>query len=295
MLCLAPLPPHLPHRWQALQTRVACSSSYAYFHVCRRTQRCGPMLTSCLSPLHRSCTWPQLRLLLFPAKPASLPRKCTARNNATHLMLCLAPSSPLTSAATARHWYYPIPCLQKDPALRPNADQLFEHPFIAAAASSAPPQLLLRIADLGQRRRPVVGGRGSEPGADYAVSATAFVAAVGGLLIMHLVGEAYERSRCMPTRLPRLHTPGTLGVGFRSGWSISVSLEHGVCRPGPATAAAVVGGRGSEPGGDYAVSATTCLLLLEDSLSCKVWMKHMNGLACHLRMPRPHTPDIVGF
>jgi hypothetical protein len=60
-------------------------------------------------------------------------------------------------------------CTQKDPALRPNADQLFEHLFIAAAPSSAPPQLLLRIADLGQRRRPVVGGRGSEPGGDYAV------------------------------------------------------------------------------------------------------------------------------
>ncbi|WIA22461.1 hypothetical protein OEZ85_004759 [Tetradesmus obliquus] len=60
-------------------------------------------------------------------------------------------------------------CLQKDPALRPNAEQLFEHPFIAAAPSAAPPQLLLRVADLGQRRRPVVGGRGSEPGGDYAM------------------------------------------------------------------------------------------------------------------------------
>lgn len=58
---------------------------------------------------------------------------------------------------------------QKDPALRPNAEQLFEHPFIAAAPSAAPPQLLLRVADLGQRRRPVVGRRGSEPGGDYAV------------------------------------------------------------------------------------------------------------------------------
>lgn len=60
---------------------------------------------------------------------------------------------------------------QKDPALRPDAHELFDHPFIATAPSSPPPQLLLRIADLAQRRRPLVGGRGpSETGAEYAVS-----------------------------------------------------------------------------------------------------------------------------
>jgi hypothetical protein len=105
---------------------------------------------------------------------------------------CLPPTcSLLTGAATTRCWC--MLCLQKDPALRPNADQLFEHPFIAAAASSAPPQLLLRIVDLGQRRRPVVGGRGSEPGGDYAVRdaavAVSCLHACMGLLCMHAWGK----------------------------------------------------------------------------------------------------------
>lgn len=60
--------------------------------------------------------------------------------------------------------------LQKEPELRPDAHELFDHPFISQAPKQPPPSLLVRIADLAQRRRPVVGGRPSETGPDYAVS-----------------------------------------------------------------------------------------------------------------------------
>eukprot|EP00879_Flechtneria_rotunda_P010468 GHRR01010944.1.p1 GENE.GHRR01010944.1~~GHRR01010944.1.p1 ORF type:complete len:646 (+),score=245.22 GHRR01010944.1:1131-3068(+) len=62
-------------------------------------------------------------------------------------------------------------CLQKDPAARPNAEALLHHPFISSAPSSAPPQLVARIADMAVRKRPLVTGRNSDAGiTDYAMA-----------------------------------------------------------------------------------------------------------------------------
>lgn len=117
----------------------------------------------------------RLRLCLLRTAAASPARTITLDTAHTFLSLSLSLLASLSHPPPLHtHTHTTLsdsgPTLQKDPGSRPSADALFGHPFIAGAPSAPPPQLLGCISELGSRRRPPVGARGSDGGGGaYAV------------------------------------------------------------------------------------------------------------------------------